>query len=866
MLTDRAQTDIPESRSKSSYDSPSQGAVSSDTAPLRIGAERRIESRDNKRALSKDGTKFKANAGRLQMDGEKQIESINRKKRQKGTAYSKKFALETKENPAVRSDSPETSSDSALQMEKPRLKEHESPLQIDSEKRIESKSDQTQKRKYAQKLRAQEMKSEIIQDENIGYSADIPNNDISSAENATQSEISSQTQKKSRLQFAADEKTAPVSKYDRKLENTQKKLAKTVQESQQAEAALPKKKKLRYDQQLDADSGKMKGKFHFEETTKTVQQHMKGSLPLRPVKFAGRKAADFAHRKVSESEHENVGVEAAHKGEKLVERGVRKAYKLHKSSPYRKSAKLQKKVVTLERKAAYQKVLAENPKLKSNPLSRLMQKRKIKKEYVASMRAAKKTGNIVKRAASTAKKAITKIAQAIRSNPKILAILAIIGLLIIIIMSVVQSGATIANGVLSGVAQSTYQAADADINKAELLYQQWEVELQMKIQNAERDHPGYDAYEFEVDDIEHNPYELIAFLTAVYGSYEFDDIQTVLRELFDEQYQLTFTPEVLPDGTNVLHVKLTAKSFSDVIAGKMTAEQTQVFDTLMESLGNRQYLVNPFDFNWLPYVTVYLGHRVNPDSGINEFHTGIDITVNAGTTIKAGHAGKVVKAEFDSVYGNSVLLDNEKGLQSKYAQCQSLLVSAGQTVKKGDPIATVGNTGSAANGLEPHLHMEIIKDGQFLNPLFFGESGNVGDSSPLFPDNPGAAMGDGTYQAMIAEAEKHLGKKYVFGSKGPDTFDCSSFVSWVLDKSGVRPGESHDAQGWYNKCTPVSPDNAQPGDLIFFQGTYSTHKTVTHIGIYVGNGQMIHCGKPVQYASINTPYWKKHFYSFGRLA
>ena len=263
---------------------------------------------------------------------------------------------------------------------------------------------------------------------------------------------------------------------------------------------------------------------------------------------------------------------------------------------------------------------------------------------------------------------------------------------------------------------------------------------------------------------------------------------------------------------------------------------------------------------------MYFGHRLNPDTKISEFHTGLDITVKAGTTIKAGHDGTVLKSEFDAVYGNYVLLDNGQGLQSKYAQCATLLVSAGQTVKKGDPIATVGSTGSAANGLKPHLHLEVIKDGQFLNPLFFGETGNVGDSSPLFPDNPGAAMGDGTYQAMIAEAEKHLGKKYVFSSKGPDTFDCSSFVSWVLDKSGVRPGESHDAQGWYNTCTPVSPDNAQPGDLIFFQGTYSTRKTVTHVGIYVGNGQMLHCGKPVQYASFNTPYWKEHFYAFGRLS
>lgn len=126
-------------------------------------------------------------------------------------------------------------------------------------------------------------------------------------------------------------------------------------------------------------------------------------------------------------------------------------------------------------------------------------------------------------------------------------------------------------------------------------------------------------------------------------------------------------------------------------------------------------------------------------------------------------------------------------------------------------------------------------------------------------------MTDAKYKAMMDESQKHLGKPYVFGSSGPDTFDCSGFICWVLDKSGVYPTGRTNAQGLYNQCTPVSAQNAKPGDLIFFQGTYSTSNTVTHIGIYVGNGQMIHCGNPIQYTSINTDYWKKHFYAFGRL-
>ncbi len=109
------------------------------------------------------------------------------------------------------------------------------------------------------------------------------------------------------------------------------------------------------------------------------------------------------------------------------------------------------------------------------------------------------------------------------------------------------------------------------------------------------------------------------------------------------------------------------------------------------------------------------------------------------------------------------------------------------------------------------------------------------------------------------------GKPYVFGASGPNSFDCSGFVSYVLANS-IYPGFGRDtAQGIYNRCTPVSRANAQPGDLIFFSGTYNAGRPVTYIGIYIGNGQMIHAGKPVQYASIDTPYWTEHFYAFGRL-
>ena len=131
---------------------------------------------------------------------------------------------------------------------------------------------------------------------------------------------------------------------------------------------------------------------------------------------------------------------------------------------------------------------------------------------------------------------------------------------------------------------------------------------------------------------------------------------------------------------------------------------------------------------------------------------------------------------------------------------------------------------------------------------------------------PGEYLDDETFAAMLSEAEKYLGYPYVWGGSSPATsFDCSGFVSYVLTNSGLVNTGRLGAQGLYNVCTPVSKANAQPGDLIFFVGTYDT-PGVSHVGIYVGDGVMIHCGDPIQYTSINSSYWQQHFYAFGRPA
>ena len=148
--------------------------------------------------------------------------------------------------------------------------------------------------------------------------------------------------------------------------------------------------------------------------------------------------------------------------------------------------------------------------------------------------------------------------------------------------------------------------------------------------------------------------------------------------------------------------------------------------------------------------------------------------------------------------------------------------------------------------------------------LFAGVPGASTLVPPTIYDIPPDALEDQTFAAMIAEGEKYLGYPYVWGGSSPETsFDCSGFVCWVLNHSGWSVGRT-TAQGLYNICTPVSSSNAKPGDLIFFVGTYDT-PDVSHVGIYVGGGQMLHCGNPISYANVNVPYWQEHFYCFGRL-
>lgn len=166
------------------------------------------------------------------------------------------------------------------------------------------------------------------------------------------------------------------------------------------------------------------------------------------------------------------------------------------------------------------------------------------------------------------------------------------------------------------------------------------------------------------------------------------------------------------------------------------------------------------------------------------------------------------------------------------------------------------------------LHYEALLATQGnMGDVFGSGSGDLSEivNNPDF-SNPGIAFDDATVKALFQEAEKHIGKRYVFGANGPNNFDCSSFVCWSFTHSGVKNMPRTTAWGIYKDyCNPVSPSEAKAGDIIFFKNTYDSGSPISHVGIYAGNGMMIHAGDPIRFVSIETPYWREHFYGFGRV-
>ena len=424
---------------------------------------------------------------------------------------------------------------------------------------------------------------------------DIPQNPISDKEMPKR--------KSSRLTFTEEERAVPeLQRYIKKSDQAADRLDK-------ARDKIPKKKSLSFDREFDEKTGKGKTRLHFEEKEKPIGSG-KSANPLSP---ALNEAGAFVHKKIHETEHDNAGVEAAHKTEKSAEtlgrysvRKARENYRNQKLKPYRAARKAEKAAEKANAKYFYKKAMYENPNLSSaNPISRMLQKKRLKKQYAADLR--KKGQKAVKAAKKSAEKTKQAGSFLIRHRRGIAVVIALL-LIFILIFTGLSSCSSLLSGGFNGILGTSYTSEDSDLVAVENAYAAMENELQGKIDKVEKDHPGYDEYKYELDGIGHNPHELASILTAKHQSYTLSKVQADLQKIFGKQYSFTLqeeievryktethtdpdtgetTEEEVPYNYYILHVRLKTTPLSDIAREILNEEQLKMYRVYLETSGNK---------------------------------------------------------------------------------------------------------------------------------------------------------------------------------------------------------------------------------------------------------------------------------------
>lgn len=516
-------------------------------------------------------------------------------------------------------------------------------------------------------------------------------------------------------------------------------------------------------------SAKRKSRLNFSDEGSGFV-HGAGRIAKRTVKTAATPALLYAGQQLREAGDENDGVRAAEASGLTARKTATLAKSSKRSANRRSASKARTESVKQEHAAQVEHRKKEQ--------IRAFHKKKRQRAAIAAKRkqSVVSAGGFVESADTSfsipakAKKA----AQSFFAEHKGAIIgVAAAGIIFALIGVSMSSVASLVHGGGTTVISTTYVSTDEDIYAAENAYCALEDGLNAQVYGLQTSHPGYDDYEYQIDEIEHNPYHLISYLQVKLGGFTYnDEVKAEINRLFRQQYSLSLstgsemrtrvetvmeTREVYDEATGLTVIEeypveqeveyehwtqyavLTNHYFDMVARANMTEEETILYDALNKTYGNRPYL--------------------------------FDLSAASG----------------------------------------------------------VGSSG---------IHFDI----------------------------PPEALSDVKFANMIREAEKYLGMPYVWGGKSPRSgFDCSGFVCWVLNHcgNGWNVG-SKRAKELCRMCTYVSPDQARPGDLVFFEKTYDTDGA-SHVGIYVGQNTMIHCGNPIKYGRIDTRYFKAHFLCFGRL-
>ena len=368
--------------------------------------------------------------------------------------------------------------------------------------------------------------------------------------------------------------------------------------------------------------------------------------------------------------------------------------------------------------------------------------RRMQKQVAYQRHRPKRTSKLEKERKKSVRKKLRSFFVDRKDPMRMLFWIMVLVLVLVVFVSLLAGGAVLSAGG-NGVVLTTYPNSDEDIYAAENEYRRLEQELEIQLTTISLRYPGYQEYHMDLDDIGHDPYQLISYLTTYHWNFEYEDVEEEIHSLFEDQYELEVTPGTRQrsgETISVLNVRLINRGLDTVCRERMDEEQVQLYDALNTTKGNRDYLFNESNTAW---------------------------------------------------------------------------------------------------GGDEYTNYSV----------------------------PEEALSDEQFARMLREAEKYLGWPYVWGGSSPSDggFDCSGYVCWVVNNcgNGWNVGRT-TAEGLRRMCAYVSPADARPGDLVFFQGTYNT-EGASHVGIYVGNGMMINAGDPIKYANIHSAYWEPHFMQFGRL-
>lgn len=687
-------------------------------------------------------------------------------------------------------------------------------------------------------------------------------------------EVSHKRKKKLVQSYAQKEKGRKCAeesqRTDVKEENSRfQKAGKTAEQSTEDSRKEIKGKVKR--EQVHKEQRKQSSRLPFGDESGGMVHGAGMGITKKAASVAADSAAVYLNGKRHEAEQDNAALEGSHRAELMAENALRYAMHRMNRGMRNKNSRLQSTVNPLEKRglqfdavqettAGAGRQAAEMEQAKKNSIRKFWQRQRYKKAYQAAQKGEQTAAETVHITQTIFAKVKRAAAAVISRNKGIFGVLAGIVLLFLLIATSLSSCGASFQGAASSIVGTTYASTDEDIYAVENAYAALEDALNSQINSMESRHPEYEEYRYQVDEISHNPYHLISYFTAKYGEFTYDEVADEVEEIFHQQYGI-FTESTQETATETRTVRV-GESLGQVV--------TSGYCNCRICCG--QWSGGPTASGAYPTAS----HTIAVDAANPFVPMGTKVVMN-GVEYVVEDTGNFAQygVQFDVYYGDhgSASAHGHQTWEAYIADdngANEVQVTSTRQVNRLDVTLTNHNLDAILRSRmdENEEKRYDLYNTTFGNRNYLFDTNSLpgGGSGGFGYDIPEEALSDQKFANMIHEAEKYLGYPYVWGGASPSTsFDCSGFVSWVINNCGNGWNVGRQtADGLRSYCSYVSPSEAKPGDLIFFQGTYNT-PGASHVGIYVGNNMMIHCGNPIQYTSIASPYWQQHFMAFGRI-